>query len=157
MVPENNVFYPSVCRGLCITSIFHSTVFFWIKVEDSYGKKAKPKSLNLRITAKPYFTTPIHDTVVDFGATVSMTCEAAAIPSPQHQWFRNGVDLADLISRNVVDPVRYSISQSSDTRSTLTITNVSHSGSYIMGQWTCVGEAPLLLLFLNQNVSNEKA
>ncbi|KAA0200129.1 Contactin/TAG-1 cell adhesion molecule [Fasciolopsis buskii] len=92
-------------------------------VEDSYGKKAKPKSLNLRITAKPYFTTPIHDTVVDFGATVSMTCEAAAIPSPQHQWFRNGVDLADLISRNVVDPVRYSISQSSDTRSTLTITN----------------------------------
>ncbi|TPP58326.1 Septate junction protein [Fasciola gigantica] len=92
-------------------------------VEDSYGKKAKPKSLNLRITAKPFFTTPIHDTVVDFGATVLMTCEASAIPSPQHQWFRNGVDLSDLIARRVLDPTRYSINQTSDTRSTLRITN----------------------------------
>ncbi|CAH8465644.1 unnamed protein product [Dicrocoelium dendriticum] len=104
-------------------------------VEDSLGKKAMPKKLNLRITAKPYFTSPLQDTVVDVGADIVLTCEAAAIPDPQHQWYRNNLSVSDLIAAGSLDPTRYSLTQTNATRSSLQILNASLTDS---AMFTCL-------------------
>ncbi|KAF8566482.1 hypothetical protein P879_05880 [Paragonimus westermani] len=93
-------------------------------VRDSLGKKAMPKTLNLRITARPYFTSPLQDKVADIGTNVVLTCEAAAIPDPQHQWYRNGLSVVDLIAEGKLDPTRYSLSRITSTRSNLNIKTV---------------------------------
>ncbi|CAL8100852.1 unnamed protein product [Calicophoron daubneyi] len=110
-------------------------------VQDSFGKKARPKTLNLQISAKPYFNTPLQDTVADVGSNVALTCEASGIPSPQHQWFLNAQSLDDLISTAKVDTQRYSITKSSATRSTLNIlqATVSDSGMFSCLAWNSLG------------------
>ncbi|KER21681.1 hypothetical protein T265_10050 [Opisthorchis viverrini] len=104
-------------------------------VRDSLGKKATPRSVMLHITAKPYFPTPLHDTVADIGTDVTLTCEAAAIPEPEHAWYRNGIAVSDLISQGKLDPARYALISVSATRSNLRILKVQLSDS---SMFTCL-------------------
>ncbi|CAH8651358.1 unnamed protein product [Schistosoma guineensis] len=90
-------------------------------VEDSLGKMARPKTLNLKITAKPYFTTPLQNTVVDINSDVFLTCEASGIPNPTHEWYRNDITVNQLIATGKLNPNQYSIIHDGPTRSTLRI------------------------------------
>uniref|UniRef100_A0A095AMW2 Contactin-3 n=1 Tax=Schistosoma haematobium TaxID=6185 RepID=A0A095AMW2_SCHHA len=104
-------------------------------VEDSLGKMARPKTLNLKITAKPYFTTPLQNTVVDINSDVFLTCEASGIPNPTHEWYRNDITVNQLIATGKLNPNQYSIIHDGPTRSTLRIQKVKLSDS---GMFTCL-------------------
>ncbi|CAH8661807.1 unnamed protein product [Schistosoma bovis] len=104
-------------------------------VEDSLGKMARPKTLNLKITAKPYFTTPLQNTVVDINSDVFLTCEASGIPNPTHEWYRNDITVNQLIATGKLNPNQYSIVHDGPTRSTLRIQKVKLSDS---GMFTCL-------------------
>ncbi|KAK4474576.1 hypothetical protein MN116_001717 [Schistosoma mekongi] len=104
-------------------------------VEDSLGKMARPKTLHLKITAKPYFTTPLQNTVVDIDSDVFLTCEASGIPNPTHEWYRNGITVTQLLTTGKLNKTQYSIIRDGPTRSTLAIRKVQLSDS---GMFTCL-------------------
>ncbi|RUS71142.1 hypothetical protein EGW08_021095 [Elysia chlorotica] len=58
------------------------------------------KSFDLKLGAKPYFLTPIHNQHADMGSSLTWRCDARASPSPTFTWVKNGRPI-------VSDPKRF--------------------------------------------------
>ncbi|GFN93320.1 contactin [Plakobranchus ocellatus] len=51
---------------------------------------ADHKAVDLKLGAKPYFITPIHNQHADIGAALTWRCDARASPAPTFLWMKNG-------------------------------------------------------------------
>ncbi|KFM77954.1 Contactin, partial [Stegodyphus mimosarum] len=87
-----------------------------VRVEDvgdyvctaSNGLESTAKSVPLRIQAKPEFTIPLENKVVDKGSTVVWTCEAFGKPDVTYNWLKNG-KLLQRENFDISDSSRYRI------------------------------------------------